>query len=100
MPSPQRKETPEEYVRQEIAKTLVREYDYEKQEISVEFTLRLGSRHEAEIGVITDRNQPAALTMHALFSHVPQTTPFSAGKQTGISLAAAPGRLFRAFPQG
>ena len=40
----QRKETPEEYVRQEIAKSLVREYDYEKQEISVEFTLRLGSR--------------------------------------------------------
>ena len=114
----QRKETPEEYVRQEIAKTLVREYDYEKQEISVEFTLRLGSRHEAEIGVrfagrsklihligagevvprlgrvvadrrhviqtgdgITDRNQPAALTMHALFSHVPQTTPFRRGNK-------------------
>ena len=76
MPSPQRKETPEEYVRQEIAKTLVREYDYEKQEISVEFTLRLGSRHEAEIGVITDRNQPAALTLHSSFSHAPQTTPF------------------------
>jgi len=40
----QRNETPEEYVRQEIAKSLVREYGYEKAEISVEFTLRLGSR--------------------------------------------------------
>ena len=40
----QRKETPEEYVRQEIAKSLVREYGYSKVEISVEFTLRLGSR--------------------------------------------------------
>lgn len=39
----QRNETPEEYVRQEIAKSLVREYGYEKAEISVEFTLRLGS---------------------------------------------------------
>lgn len=40
----QRNETPEEYVRQEIAKSLVREYEYEKAEVSVEFILRLGSR--------------------------------------------------------
>jgi type I restriction enzyme M protein len=40
----QREETPEEYVRQEIAKSLVREYGYAKTGISVEFTLRLGSR--------------------------------------------------------
>ena len=40
----QRDETPEEYVRQEIAKSLVREYGYQKNEIGVEFGLRLGSR--------------------------------------------------------
>lgn len=40
----QREETPEEYVRQEIAKSLVREYGYPKNDIAVEFTLRLGSR--------------------------------------------------------
>lgn len=40
----QREETPEEYVRQEIAKSLVREYGYPKTDIAVEFTLRLGSR--------------------------------------------------------
>lgn len=40
----QRVETPEEYVRQEILKSLVREYDYPKSDIAVEFTLRLGSR--------------------------------------------------------
>jgi type I restriction enzyme M protein len=40
----QRSETPEEYVRQEIAKSLVREYGYTKREIAVEFVLRLGSR--------------------------------------------------------
>ena len=40
----QREETPEEYVRQEISKSLVREYDYAKRDIAVEFTLRLGSR--------------------------------------------------------
>ncbi|MCA1977981.1 MAG: N-6 DNA methylase [Thiobacillus sp.] len=40
----QREETPEEYVRQEIAKSLVREYGYPKRGIAVEFTLRVGSR--------------------------------------------------------
>lgn len=40
----QRNETPEEYVRQEIAKSLVREYGYAKKDVAVEFTLRLGSR--------------------------------------------------------
>ncbi len=37
----QRNETPEEYVRQEIAKSLVREYRYEKTYIEVEFTVRV-----------------------------------------------------------
>lgn len=40
----QRDDTPEEYVRQEIAKSLVREYGYPRSDIAVEFTLRLGSR--------------------------------------------------------
>jgi len=40
----QRNETPEEYVRQEIAKSLVREYSYPRDDISVEFTIRLGTR--------------------------------------------------------
>lgn len=40
----QRSETPEEYVRQEISKSLVREYGYSKSEVAVEFTLRVGSR--------------------------------------------------------
>ena len=54
----QRKETPEEYVRQEIAKSLVREYDYEKQEISVEFTLRLGSRRPRADLVVFNEGDP------------------------------------------
>ena len=39
----QRRETPEEYVRQEIAKSLVREYGYRKTDIAVEFTIPNGS---------------------------------------------------------
>jgi len=42
--STQRDETPEEYVRQEIAKSLVREYSYPRHDIAVEFTIRLGTR--------------------------------------------------------
>jgi len=37
-----RKETPEEYVRQEIEKSLVREYQYPRREIAVEFRVKLG----------------------------------------------------------
>lgn len=40
----QRRETPEEYVRQEIAKSLVREYRYPKADIEVEFVVRVGTR--------------------------------------------------------
>ncbi len=39
----QRTENPEEYVRQEIAKSLVREYLYKKADISVEFKIKVGS---------------------------------------------------------
>ncbi len=51
----QRPETPEEYVRQEIAKSLVREYGYPKADISVEFIVRLGSRkHRADLVVFRE----------------------------------------------
>ena len=53
----QRKETPEEYVRQEIAKSLVREYGHEKNEVGVEFGLRLGSRRPRADLVIFDEGE-------------------------------------------
>lgn len=54
----QRDETPEEYVRQEIAKSLVREYGYKKDDVSVEFSLRLGSRKPRADLVIFDEGGP------------------------------------------
>ena len=54
----QRDENPEEYVRQEIAKSLVREYGYDKTEISVEFCLRLGSRKPRADLIIFDEGRP------------------------------------------
>lgn len=63
----QREETPEEYVRQEIAKSLVREYGYPKLDIAVEFTLRVGSRKPRADLVIfaayAERTQEAAYIM-------------------------------------
>src|SRR5689334_22252817 len=51
----QRNETPEEYVRQEIAKSLVREYGYPKKLIEVEFTLYTGSkRPRADLVIFPD----------------------------------------------
>lgn len=38
-----RNETPEEYVRQEIEKSIVREYKYPREEIGVEFRIKMGS---------------------------------------------------------
>jgi len=38
-----RNETPEEYVRQEIEKSLVKEYEYPREEIAVEYPVKLGS---------------------------------------------------------
>lgn len=40
----QRHETPEEYVRQEISKSIVREYRYAKHDISIEFVVQVGSQ--------------------------------------------------------
>ena len=54
----QRKETPEEYVRQEIAKSLVREYGYEKDEVAVELTLRMGSRRPRADLVVFEEGEP------------------------------------------
>ena len=48
----QRMDTPEEYVRQEIAKSLVREYGYDKADIEVEWPLKFASRRiRADIAI-------------------------------------------------
>ena len=54
----QRADTPEEHVRQEIAKSLVREYHYPKADISVEFVLQLGTRKPRADLVIFSPGKP------------------------------------------
>lgn len=43
----QRRDTPEERVRQEILKSLVREYGYKKDQIQVEYSIKFGSNRKA-----------------------------------------------------
>jgi len=56
----QRTETPEEYVQQEIAKSLAREYGRQKDKIGVGFGLRLGSRRPRADLVVFGEDDPHA----------------------------------------
>lgn len=53
-----RKETPEEYVRQEIEKSLIREYRYVRDEIAVEFGVKLGTARKRADLVIFPEGAP------------------------------------------
>lgn len=53
-----RDETPEEYVRQEIEKSIVREYLYPREEIAVEFSVRLGSSRKRVDLAIFQEGEP------------------------------------------
>jgi len=70
----QRDETPEEYVRQEIAKSLVREYGYPKTHIAVEFTLRVGTRKpRADLVVFSIEGSPSQEAAHLIIECKAQT---------------------------
>lgn len=53
-----RKDTPEEYVRQEIEKSLIREYRYARDEIAVEFGVKLGTARKRADLVIFPEGAP------------------------------------------
>ncbi len=51
-----RKDTPEEHVRQEVARSLVEEYGYEKKNIEIEFGIQMGrAQKRADIAIFPDR---------------------------------------------
>ena len=53
-----RDETPEEYVRQEIEKALVREYLYRREEVAVDFRVKLGRAAKRADIVVFPENAP------------------------------------------
>jgi type I restriction enzyme M protein len=101
----QRGDTPEEYVRQEIAKSLVREYRYEKTCIAVEFVLRLGTRKPRADLVIfppdTSRTQENAL----MIVECKASTVKTADKKEGVGqlqsyMAACPNVTYGMWTNG
>lgn len=73
-----RSDTPEEYVRQEILKSLVREYGYRKEHIRVEFPIKFGSRRvrvdiavfPPELGVVEQTQQSAWMLIECKSSKI------------------------------
>ncbi|GAP78595.1 type I restriction-modification system, DNA-methyltransferase subunit M [Brachybacterium sp. SW0106-09] len=77
-----RNDTPEEYVRQEIEKSLVREYRYKPSDIAVEWSLKLGSsRVRADIAIFPPDVPPSQRSQDNVYALIeckkPGTNPGS-----------------------
>ena len=101
----QRPEKPEEHVRQEIAKSLVREYRYPKEQIAVEFTLRLGTRKPRADLVIFTLGQPHAQEHARIIVECKAPTVKMADKDQGVGqlksyVDACPNTLFGMWING
>lgn len=101
----QRLETPEEYVRQEIAKSLVREYGYPKNQIGVEVRLRLGSRNpRADLIVfaegVSQEQQHALIIVECKSRSVRSNDRKEGVGQLQSYLAACPNALYGMWTNG
>jgi type I restriction enzyme M protein len=101
----QRLETPEEYVRQEIAKSLVREYRYEKADIEVEFVIRVGSKKPRADLVIFLPNTKHVQERAAIIVECKAPTVKSADKKDGVGqlqsyMAACPNVTYGMWTNG
>jgi len=101
----QRNETPEEYVRQEIAKSLVREYRYEKASIEVEFTIRVGSRKPRADLVIFSPGTAHTQEHALIIVECKASTVKSADKKDGVGqlqsyMAASPNVSYGMWTNG
>jgi type I restriction enzyme M protein len=101
----QRQETPEEYVRQEIAKSLVREYRYAKTDVEVEFTIRLGTRKPRADLVIFPPGTPHEQENATIIVECKAPTVKSADKKDGVGqlqsyMAACPNVQYGMWTNG
>lgn len=101
----QREETPEEYVRQEIAKSLVREYGYPKKDVAVEFTLRLGSRKPRADLVIFAAGEAAEQSNALVIVECKEERIKSSDRKEGVGqlqsyMAACPNAAFGMWTNG
>lgn len=101
----QRAETTEEHVRQEIAKSLVREYRYPKADIAVEFTLQLGTRKPRADLVIFSPDKPHTQGHARIIVECKAPTTKMADKDNGVGqlksyLDACPNAVFGMWING
>jgi type I restriction enzyme M protein len=101
----QRRETPEEYVRQEIAKSLVREYGYRKPDIEVEFCIRIGTRKPRADLVVFSPDAPHTQEHARLIVECKAPTVKAADKDDGTDqlksyLHACPNAIYGLWTNG
>jgi type I restriction enzyme M protein len=101
----QRNETPEEYVRQEIAKSLVREYGYPRDDIAVEFTIRLGTRRPRADLVVFYANESHVLQSAYIVIECKASSVSSSDRKDGVGqlisyMLAAPRVVYGMWTNG
>jgi type I restriction enzyme M protein len=101
----QRSETLEEHVRQEIAKSLVREYRYSKTHISVEFPIQMGTRKPRADLVIFMPDKPHAQENARIIVECKAPTIKMGDKDNGVGqlksyLDACPNAIFGMWING
>jgi type I restriction enzyme M protein len=101
----QREETPEEYVRQEIAKSLVREYRYGKADVEVEFVVRVGTRKPRADLVIFPPATVHTQDKAQIIVECKASTVKAAGKKDGVGqlqsyMAACPNVTYGMWTNG
>ena len=95
----QRPQSPEEYVRQEIAKSLVREYGYPRESIQVEFSIAMGSRRpRVDLAVFEDASeqsqQNATILVECKAPRVKPTSPKDGFEQLQSYMSACPNATY------
>lgn len=80
----QRRDTPEERVRQEILKSLVREYGYKKEQIEVEFSIKFGSNRKAVDVAIWQPGQAHTQENLSIIVECKDPKTKSRGKKDGV----------------
>jgi type I restriction enzyme M protein len=101
----QRPDTPEEYVRQEISKSLVREYGYSKADIAIEWPLKFGSRRVRADIAIFDPNRGREQSEARILIECKKSTIRPADRKEGVGqlqsyMAACPNVVYGMWTNG
>ncbi|WOC63436.1 N-6 DNA methylase (plasmid) [Paenarthrobacter sp. AT5] len=101
----QRPDTPEEYVRQEISKSLVREYGYSKADVAIEWPLKFGSRRVRADIAIFDPNRGREQSEARILIECKKSSIRPADRKEGVGqlqsyMAACPNVVYGMWTNG